>query len=178
MSAPLNEPTTDEIPVSRQQAHPFLPRNIRKFAVVVIVAWVALIALLNVIVPQLEKVGQLRSVSMSPNDAPSVISMKEVGAQFQEFKSNSSVMIVLEGQEQLGADAHKYYDQIIDKLEADPKHIEHVQDFWSDPLTGAGSQSNDGKAAYVQVYLAGNMGESLANESVEAVQKIVDSVQA
>jgi putative drug exporter of the RND superfamily len=174
----LNEPTTEEIPVAQQQAHPFLPRNIRKFAVVVIVAWVALIALLNVIVPQLEKVGQLRSVSMSPNDAPSVISMKEVGAQFQEFKSNSSVMIVLEGQEQLGADAHKYYDQIVDKLEADPKHVEHVQDFWSDPLTGAGSQSNDGKAAYVQVYLAGNMGESLANESVESVQKIVESVQA
>jgi RND superfamily putative drug exporter len=178
MSAPINEPTTEEIPVAQQQAHPFLPRNIRKFAVVVIVAWVALIALLNVIVPQLEAVGQLRSVSMSPNDAPSVISMKEVGAQFQEFKSNSSVMIVLEGQEQLGADAHEYYDQIVDKLEADTKHVEHVQDFWSDPLTGAGSQSNDGKAAYVQVYLAGNMGESLANESVEAVQKIVESVQA
>ena len=178
MSAPINEPTTEEIPVAAQQARPFLPRNIRKFAVVVIVAWVAIIALLNVIVPQLEEVGQLRSVSMSPNDAPSVISMKEVGAQFQEFKSNSSVMIVLEGQEQLGADAHGYYDQIVDKLEADPKHVEHVQDFWSDPLTGAGSQSNDGKAAYVQVYLAGNMGESLANESVEAVQKIVNSVQA
>jgi RND superfamily putative drug exporter len=178
MSGPINEPTTEEIPVAQQQAHPFLPRNLRKFAVVVIVAWVAIIALLNVIVPQLEKVGQLRSVSMSPNDAPSVISMKEVGQQFQEFKSNSSVMVVLEGQEQLGADAHKYYDQIVDKLEADPKHVEHVQDFWSDPLTGAGSQSNDGKAAYVQVYLAGNMGESLANESVETVQKIVDSVQA
>jgi RND superfamily putative drug exporter len=178
MSGPINEPTTEEIPVAQQQAHPFLPRNIRKFAVVVIVAWVAIIALLNVIVPQLEEVGQLRSVSMSPNDAPSVISMKEVGQQFQEFKSNSSVMVVLEGQEQLGADAHKYYDQIVDKLEADPKHVEHVQDFWSDPLTGAGSQSNDGKAAYVQVYLAGNMGESLANESVQTVQKIVDSVQA
>jgi RND superfamily putative drug exporter len=178
MSAPINEPTTEEIPVAQQQAHPFLPRNIRKFAVVVIVGWIAVIALLNVIVPQLEAVGQLRSVSMSPNDAPSVISMKEVGAQFQEFKSNSSVMVVLEGQEQLGADAHKYYDQIVHKLEADPKHVEHVQDFWSDPLTGAGSQSNDGKAAYVQVYLAGNMGESLANESVETVQKIVDSVQA
>jgi RND superfamily putative drug exporter len=177
MSAPINEPTTEEIPVATQ-SHPFLPRNIRKFAVFVIVGWIAIIGLLNVIVPQLEEVGQLRSVSMSPNDAPSVISMKEVGAQFKEFKSNSSVMIVLEGQEQLGADAHKYYDQIVDKLEADTKHVEHVQDFWSDPLTGAGSQSNDGKAAYVQVYLAGNMGESLANESVEAVQKMVDSVQA
>jgi putative drug exporter of the RND superfamily len=178
VSAPISEPTTDAIPTSRHAARPFIPRTIRKLAVVVILVWIAVIALLNVIVPQLETVGQLRSVSMSPNDAPSVISMQEVGTQFQEFKSNSAVMIVLEGQEQLGADAHKYYDQVVAKLEADPKHVEHVQDFWSDPLTGAGSQSNDGKAAYVQVYLAGNMGESLANESVEAVQKIVESVPA
>src|SRR6185312_8300767 len=39
--------------------------------------------------------------------------------------------------------------------------------------TGAGAQSNDGKAAYVQVYLVGNMGETKANDSVEAVQSIV-----
>src|SRR6185312_13745073 len=39
--------------------------------------------------------------------------------------------------------------------------------------TGAGAQSNDGKAAYVQVYLVGNMGETKANDSVEAVQTIV-----
>ena len=78
----------------------------------------------------------------------------------------------------MGADAHAYYDQIVKKLDADTKHVEHVQDLWSDPLTGAGAQSNDGKAAYVQVYLAGNQGEALANESVEAVQKIVKSVPA
>ena len=67
---------------------------------------------------------------------------------------------------------------MIEKLEADTKHVRAVQDFWSDPLTAAGAQSNDGKAAYVQVYLAGNQGEALANESVEAVQNIVDGVQA
>ena len=83
-----------------------------------------------------------------------------MGAIFNEYKSNSSVMIVLEGQNPLGADAHAYYDQIVKKLDADTKHVEHVQDMWSDPLTGAGAQSNDGKAAYVQVYLAGNQGEA------------------
>ena len=55
---------------------------------------------------------------------------------------------------------------MVAKLEADTKYVEHVQDFWGDPLTEAGAQSNDGKAAYVQVYLAGNQGEALANESV------------
>lgn len=115
----------------------------------------------------------MRTVSMSPNDAPSVISMQHIGATFEEFKSNSSAMIVLESDQPLGDEAHAFYDGLVRKLEADPKHVEHVQDFWSDPLTAAGSQSNDGKAMYFQVYLAGNQGETLANESVEAVQKLV-----
>ncbi|TVS72475.1 MMPL family transporter, partial [Mycobacterium helveticum] len=73
-----------------------------------------------------------------------------------------------EGDKPLGDEAHHFYDQIVRKLEADTKHVQHVQDFWGDPLTAAGSQSSDGKAAYVQAYLAGNQGESLASESVAA----------
>ena len=130
------------------------------------------------VVPQLETVGQMRAVSMSPDSAPSMIAMKRVGEVFQEYNSDSSAMIVLEGDQPLGDDTRAFYGQMIEKLEADKKHVQSVQDFWSDPLTASGAQSNDGKAAYVQVYLAGNQGEALANESVEAVQKIVDGMQA
>ena len=151
-------------------------RFIRTFAVPIILGWLGLIFLVNTIVPQLDVVGKMRSVSMSPDSAQSVIATKRVGVVFDEFKSNSSVMVLLEGDKPLGADAHAFYDQVVKKLEADPKHVEHVQDMWSDPLTGAGAQSDDGKAAYVQVYLAGNQGEALANESVEAVQKIVEKM--
>jgi RND superfamily putative drug exporter len=146
---------------------------IRRFAVPIIVGWIALVVLLNVAVPQLEVVGQMRSVSMSPEEAPSVIAMKRVGKVFDEFKSDSSAMIVLEGEQPLGDDAHHFYNTMVAKLEADTVHVEHVQDFWGDPLTEAGAQSNDFKAAYVQVYLAGNQGEALANESVKALQAIV-----
>lgn len=173
----VDDARTDGIPVAKHAARPMIPRLIRTFAVPVILGWIALIALLNTVVPQLDEVGKTRSVSMSPDDAQSVIATKRVGEVFKEYSSNSSVMIVLEGQDQLGADAHAFYDQIVSKLEADPKHVEHVQDFWSDPLTGAGAQSNDGKAAYVQVYLVGNLGETKANDSVEAVQAIVESVK-
>ena len=83
-------------------------------------------------------------------------------------------MIVLEGDQPLGADAHHYYDALVDKLSQDTKHVQHIQDFWGDPLTAAGSQSTDGKAALVQVYLAGNQGEALSNESVDSVRDIVD----
>ncbi|OKH70044.1 membrane protein, partial [Mycobacterium sp. SWH-M3] len=181
MSTPSHDAPTDTFGVSpppRHADHRGIAKWIRRLALPIIIGWIAVIGVFNTIVPQLEKVGEMRAVSMSPDDAPSMIAMKRVGEVFQEFKSNSSVMVVLEGDEPLGDDAHKYYDQIVDKLEADKKHVEHVQDFWGDPLTASGAQSSDGKASYVQVYTAGNQGEALANESVEAVQDIVNSVQA
>jgi putative drug exporter of the RND superfamily len=154
-------------------AHPAIPRMIRLFSVPILLGWLALTVIVNVVVPQLETVGQSHAVSMAPNDAPSMQATKRAGHDFQEFDSNSSAMIVLESDQPLGDDAHHFYDGLIQKLEADKKHVEHIQDFWGDPLTAAGSQSADNKGAYVQLYLAGNQGESLANESVDAVRNIV-----
>src|SRR3984893_5798725 len=154
-------------------AHPMIPRFIRLFCVPIFLGWIAIVVMVNIIAPQLEKVGESHSVSLAPNDAPSLQAMQRIGKDFKEFDSNSSAMIVLEGDQPLGDTAHKFYAGLIDKLEADKKHVEHIQDFWGDPLTASGAQSADNKAAYVQVYLAGNQGESLANESVQAVRDIV-----
>ena len=154
-------------------AHPAIPRFIRLFSVPILLFWVGLVVVLNTAVPQLEVVGQERSVSLAPDDAPSLQAVERVGKLFDEFDSNSAAMILLEGDQPLGKDAHHYYDTLIDKLEADNTHVQHIQDFWGDPLTAGGAQSADEKAAYVQLYLAGNQGESLANESVDAVRKIV-----
>jgi RND superfamily putative drug exporter len=150
---------------------------IRTLAVPIILAWIALIAFLNISVPQLEEVGQMQAVSMSPDAAPSMIAMKRIGEVFEEGKSDSSGMIVLEGEEPLGDAAHAFYDQMLATLKSDTKHVESVQDFWGDPLTASGAQSSDGKAAYVQIKLAGNQGESLANESVAAVKAAIDGLQ-
>ena len=169
----MSAPTIDPSPAAEQTRRTGLAKWIRRLSIPIIVGWIAVVALLNLTVPQLEVVGQMRSVSMSPKEAPSVIAMMRTGQVFEEFESDSSAMIVLEGEQPLGDDAHRFYNGMVDRLEADTKHVEHVQDFWGDPLTEAGAQSNDGKAAYVQVYLAGNQGESLANESVQAVQELV-----
>nr|MDT0527067.1 MMPL family transporter [Streptomyces sp. DSM 41633] len=83
-------------------------------------------------------------------------------------------MIVLESDQPLGDEAHRYYSDLIRQLNADTRHVQHVQDYWGDPLTAPAVQSADDKAVYVQLNLAGNQGESLANESVEAVRGIVD----
>jgi RND superfamily putative drug exporter len=156
---------------------PIFARSVHKLAPLIVLGWIGLVVVLSVFVPSLDIVGKEHTVSMSPNEAASMQAMQRVGKVFNEFHSDSAIMIVLEGDKPLGDDAHHFYDQLIKKLEADRTHVEHVQDFWGDPLTAAGSQSSDGKAAYVQVYLSGNQGESKANESVRAVRKIVDGTQ-
>jgi RND superfamily putative drug exporter len=176
VSTPITDAPSDTFPPSQHTPQAALPRVIRTMAVPIILGWIALIVVLNVVVPQLETVGQMQAVSMSPNDAPSMIAMKRMGEVFQEGSSDSSAMIVLEGQQPLGDEAHAFYAQMIAKLKTDTTHVESVQDFWSDPLTATGAQSPDGKAAYVQVKLAGNQGEALANESVESVHNVIDGL--
>src|SRR6516164_767640 len=162
---------------NHQQSRPRVPHTIRRLSVPILLFWVALAAVTNIAVPQLEDVGKTHNVALNSPDAPSLKAIKRIGQKFQEFDTDSQAMIVLEGDKPLGADAHKFYDTMIRKLEQDKKHVEHVQDFWGDTLTAAGSQSSDGKAAYVQVFLAGNQGSAVANESVRAVRDIVDHTQ-
>jgi putative drug exporter of the RND superfamily len=167
----------NDLPPHAHAERPWLARAIHRMAVPIILAWLGLVVLLSVAVPSLEVVGQEQSVSLSPSDAPSFEAMKRIGKVFKEGDSDSSAMLIVEGDKPLGDDAHRFYDVLIRKLRAD-KHVQSVQDFWGDPLTAAGAQSNDGKAASVQVNLAGNQGEPLANESVESVRKIVDTTPA
>ncbi len=152
---------------------PVLAGAIRRLCVPILLVWVGMAALSNIVVPNLEDVAKAHNVSLNTPDAPSFRAMQHIGKVFHEFDSDSSAMIVLEGDKPLGDDAHRFYDALVGKLEHDTKHVEHVQNFWGDPLTAAGSQSKDGKAAYVQVYLAGNQGDELANESVNATREIV-----
>jgi RND superfamily putative drug exporter len=166
-----DQPTT--APTRSRIAH-----AIRIFAVPLLIGWIALTVVTNVFVPTLEKVGEAHTVSMNAHDAPAFIAMQRVGANFKEFDSDSNAMVILEGDKPLGADAHHYYDELIKKFQADTAHVEHVADFWSDPLTAAGAQSNDGKSAYVQIYLRGNMGETRANESIQAVRDIIKDTPA
>lgn len=160
---------------SDHEPRPKFMRFVRRFAVPIIVAWLLLTIAVNVLVPQIESVARSHAVTMSPQDAPALIAAKRIGEKFHESDSDSIAMIVLESDEQLGEEAHRYYDGLVAKLQDDPTYVQHVQNVWGDPLTAAGVQSRDGKAAYVQLNLAGDQGSTLGNRSVEAVREIVDT---
>ncbi len=154
-------------------------RTVRRFSVLIILAWLAIMGFLIICVPPLEQVEHEHSVSLNPPDAPSLIAAKRATEDFEQSGqsgSGSLAMIVLEGQQPLGDDAHKYYDRLISQLKDDPQHVGHILDYWGDELTRGAAQSTDGKAAYVAVIVPGKSGQT--NESIEAVQHIVERTPA
>lgn len=157
---------------------PLIPRLIRVLSLPVTLGWLFIAVALGVISPSLDDVAAQHSVPMTPRDAPAFKSMMHIGQKFKEFNTDSTAMVVLEGKDKLGDSAHDFYNHIVSKLKDDHEHVQNVQDFWSDPLTAAGSQSPDGKAAYVQVFLNGAQGTTPSHESVAAVRKIVADTPA
>ena len=157
---------------------PRVARAIHRFSILIILAWVAITVVLTIAVPPLEMVEREHAVPLSAPDAPSFKAAERIGEAFDESSSGALAVIVLEGQQPLGEDAHRYYDELIRQLRDDPAHVQHIQDFWGDPLTAGAAQSADAKAAYVQVELSGEPGEAAGNDSVKAVQDIVTRAPA
>jgi RND superfamily putative drug exporter len=153
---------------------PLIARTIRFLSPLIILAWTALSLAVTFGVPSLEAVGRAHSVPLAPQDAPAVQAMHRMGAVFGESDSDSFAMLVIEGQQPLSDDTRAYYDSLVGDLRSDSRHVEHVQDLWGDRITAAGVQSQDGKAVYVQLNLAGNQGTTASLDSVTAVRDILD----
>jgi putative drug exporter of the RND superfamily len=158
---------------AQHDLRPKVAEFVSRRAVLVILAWLAVACALNIVVPQLEAVTKANSVSLAPTDSGARVAMKRIGLKFGEFDSDSAVMILLEGAHPLGDDAKRFYDGLVTRLQRDSEHVQHVQNFWGDRITAGGAQSEDGKAAYVQVNLVGNQGETRGTQSVDAVRDLV-----
>lgn len=110
---------------------------------------------------------------MVPHYAPSQRALLHIGEKFQESNSTNLTMVVFEANRQLGDQDHRYYDDLMRRLQNDTKHVQYVMDLWGKPFTAAGAQSVDGKCTYVLLRLAGDIGQIQANQSVDAVRDII-----
>ncbi len=114
---------------------------------------------------------------MSVEDAPSVEARNHISEVFKDSDYASVATVVLEGEQPLDDAARQYYRDLIRQFQmktctsARPGFLGGSDDRHA-------VQSADGEAAYVQLNLAGIQGESLANESVDAVREIVQRTPA
>jgi RND superfamily putative drug exporter len=163
--------------LSTQTRAPRYARTMRRFAPLVILAWLAFLVAMNVLVPQLEPVTAANRSPLVPVDAPSAQALIHIGKVFKESDSNSLLMIVFEGDHKLGQADHAYYDGLVAELKGDTTHIQYVMNLWGEGTTAAGVQSADGMAAYVLVRAAGYQGSSLSDESIQSVRDAIARAQ-
>src|SRR6202000_1558659 len=127
----------------------------------------------NAFMPQVERVAEELAGPMVPTYAPSQVARRKIGEKFHESTSTSLTMVVLEADRPLDDGDHQYYDDLMRRLRQDTQHVQYVLDLWGKPITAAGAQSLDGKATYVLLRLAGDIGQMQANQSVDAVRDTV-----
>ncbi|WP_165704448.1 MMPL family transporter, partial [Mycobacteroides abscessus] len=164
--------------MSEQSKHsvkrPFIPRMVRVLAVPIVLFWAIVAVTTNTFVPHVEDVAEELAGPMIPHYAPSQRAMLHIGEKFQESTSTSLTMLVLEADRPLDGSDHQYYDDLVRRLKSDTEHVQYVMDTWGKPITAAGAQSLDGKSAFVLLRLAGDIGQTQANKSVEAIKETID----
>ncbi|CDO91279.1 MMPL family transporter [Mycobacterium intracellulare] len=140
--------------------------------VLVIGAWVVAAGVLAAVFPQLETVVKQQSVNLIPSDAPSLQTVERMGIAFGEQGSKTTVFVAVEEPTGLSAPVRQRYNAMVSRLRADSKHVRLVQDLLADPVTAGQAVSQDGKAWYLPVGIAGTLGDPRAAESVQAVRAI------
>ncbi|WP_445170620.1 MMPL/RND family transporter [Mycolicibacterium sp. Dal123E01] len=146
---------------------------VRLLAIPIIIFWALLAVVTNTFVPKVEDVATELAGPEIPTYAPSQLALLHIGDKFQESNSTSLTMVVLEADHPLDDQDHQYYDGLVQRLKQDTAHVQYVMDLWGKPITAAGAQSIDGKATFVLLRLAGNVGQIQANQSVEAVRDTI-----
>jgi transport protein len=160
--------------VSAHRANrPFFARTVRFLAIPIIVFWGLVAVTTNTFIPKVEDVAAALAGPMIPTYAPSQAAMLHIGEKFHESTSTSLTMVVLEADHPLDDKDHQYYDDLMQRLKHDTQHVQYVMDLWGKPFSAAGAQSVDGKATYVLLRLAGDIGQIQANQSVDAVRDII-----
>ncbi len=152
---------------------PVFARTVRVLAIPIIIFWGLVAVTTNTFIPKVEDVAAELAGPMIPTYAPSQVAMLHIGEKFHESTSTSLTMVVLEADRPLDDKDHQYYDDLMQRLKNDTQHVQYVMDLWGKPITAAGAQSVDGKATYVLLRFAGDIGQIQANKSVNAVRDIV-----
>ena len=140
--------------------------------VLVIGTWLAVAVVLALLFPQLETVVRQQSVDLIPRDVPSFQTLDRMSAAFGEQGSKTTVFVAMEDPAGLTPAARDRYEAMVSRLRADTDHVLLVQDLLADPVTATQAVSQDGKAWYLPVGVAGTLGDPTAAESVQAVRAL------
>jgi RND superfamily putative drug exporter len=174
----VNTAVADDRPKDAGQVNrPRVAKLLRVLAIPIIVFWVLVGVASNVLVPSLDATTSANAGPLVGRDAPSSQAAILTGNEFKESNYTSVAVVLLQTKgRKLGDEDHRYYNELVRRLLQDTKHVQSVQDLWGKPVTMSGSQSADAEATTLTVRPTGDLGSATANDSIDAIRKIVEKL--
>jgi RND superfamily putative drug exporter len=171
------ETPTEPVRVAEPVHRPALAKLLRTLAIPIVVFWVLAAVVTNVFVPSIEKNTAANAEAEVPRDAPSSQAAILQGQAFHESDYTSAAVVLLETHgRKLGEQDHRYYDELVRRLEQDNQHVQSLLNLWGKPVTMSGQQSADAEAATLTVRPTGDLGDADSNHSINAIRDIVAKV--
>lgn len=143
----------------------------------ILLTCLALVGLVNVLVPQLEQVMAKDTTPVVPQEAPAVQALRTMDREFGNGRSLGTVFVVLEREGGLTRADKAYFRHLLVDLRADEKNVAFVQDVTKSPEIMDAVTSHDGEAVYVQVGLPGDVGAPASLGQIHEVRDIVRANQ-
>jgi len=140
----------------------------------VVLAWLAITAVMNVAVPQLEEIAGRDSSPMVPADAPSMRAVELMNEEFSDGDSESFIVVAMERSSGLTKADRRYAESLVTDLAEDRDDVVFVQDV-RDPALRRALTSEDGQARYLLVGITGATGAPSSLRQVAAVREIVSA---
>ncbi len=138
----------------------------------VVLAWLAITAVMNLAVPQLEEIAGRDSSPMVPADAPSMLAVEAMDEAFGNGDSESFIVVAMERTDGLTRADRRYAESLVTDLARDKDDVAFVQDVRRPELRKA-LTSEDGQARYLLVGITGATGAPASLRQVAAVRDIV-----
>src|SRR3984957_10005982 len=142
--------------------------------------WIALAAVLSVTFPPLTEMAEKRPVPILPNDAPVLVTTRQISQAFNQSGSENEnvLLVVLTDDNGLNPSDLTTYRTLADNLRPDTRDIVMLQDFVSTPALREAMTSKDHKAWYVPMVLAGGLGTPELHAAYGRVANIVKQTVA
>jgi putative drug exporter of the RND superfamily len=127
---------------------------------IVIGFWIALAAVLTLALPPLSVIVGQKQEAMMPDDAPVMVAAREMVEAFHDKGTDNVILAVLTDDKGLSPADENTYRTLVGKLRQDPADVVSLQDFLSSPDVRKVLSSQDNKAWYLPISLAGHAGSA------------------
>jgi putative drug exporter of the RND superfamily len=157
---------------------PALGQLIVRRPLMVIAAWLVLVATLLLTVPPLMEVAARKPPPFLPESSSVMASADAMQEAFDESGAGNAAIVVLTNKNGLTQQDLQTYRTLVERLNADTESVIGLQDFISIPELQSVMTSADNKAWQIPASLHGTMGQADGQQAFVGLRNIVDEVTA